>query len=334
MDLMSRLGLAAVVLTWGCTASTVPAGPTPPRDEPDAGGAAVRVDTRPAVPSTDGESPYEAGSDGRTVDAEPRDAPAVRDGIGPSADGLVLSGTCKGALLCDDFEGYAQGARPGAPWTVDLSSASSGSVDGTRFWSGGRAMKFAVPANGMRDQQAKLVLRNPPFPVAANAFYGRAMMYFDQLEGPSNPENILNTFIFAKGPLAAGGSADYGFLILREGLSALYHSYPMLSHCGASTRASSMPAARWACVEWQTDGAKYESRLWIDGAPVAPLTIVRKGGTCLSGQGPNGDGTWVAPTFDYLHIGVSFFRVNALPVQLWIDDVAIDTKRVGCPAPR
>ena len=46
-------------------------------------------------------------------------------------------------------------------------------------------------------------------------------------------------------------------------------------------------------------------------------------------------GQWLAPpAFQTLYLGWEHYQQTMNPIDLWMDDIVVDTKRVGCPAPQ
>jgi hypothetical protein len=76
--------------------------------------------------------------------------------------------------------------------------------------------------------------------------------------------------------------------------------------------------ASWNCVEWQFDGVNDQIRVWLDGQPVPDLTVIN----------PPIGGHWPAPKFEEIRLG--WYYVPNLPAEMWIDDVAIGSQRIGC----
>jgi hypothetical protein len=72
---------------------------------------------------------------------------------------------------------------------------------------------------------------------------------------------------------------------------------------------------KWVCVEWEFNapqGDVVATRLWIGGTEVLPAT---------SGF----------PQVDMLEFWVGYTTARTRPLaEMWIDDVALSTKRIGC----
>jgi hypothetical protein len=97
--------------------------------------------------------------------------------------------------------------------------------------------------------------------------------------------------------------------------------------CGKSGP-SGYPEKKWVCIEWRFDGPRNEMHYWLDGQAQTGVDVVGIGGGCVTA--PPG-GIWQAPRFDKLMVGWYAQPFNQ-PIDLWIDDIAVGTERLGCPA--
>ena len=90
-----------------------------------------------------------------------------------------------------------------------------------------------------------------------------------------------------------------------------------------------IPKKAWACVEFTFDGATPDmAKVWSDGTPVMFDDIAKT---------PTIQKTVQFTTFD---IGIVFYHGTSLTTyegdtapaltDVWLDDIALDTKRVGC----
>jgi hypothetical protein len=243
---------------------------------------------------------------------------------GGSADGSGGIDPCATAIFCDDFEAYTAGAAPKGKWKVTTNNGTV-AVDGTHVHSGKNAV-HALTAGAQAYESAYIGLVGAPvFPAPGNGFFGRMMMYATQA-----PADVVHwTIIQGEGPVPAhavtnavvryGGQYNLRFM-------ANYDSSPPKSDCWHHSQ-TTIPLNRWACVEWQFDGATSTQRFWLDGQPIDDLTVVGKGDGCISHDLMD---TWYFPNFNALRLGWEHYQQG--PGEVWIDDVAVDAKRIGCPA--
>jgi hypothetical protein len=254
---------------------------------------------------------------------------AGADGGAAGADGGAVDAgggnPCATAIFCDDFESYTAGGAPKGPWKVTTNQGTL-SVDTTHAHSGKNAVHALTTGAQAYESAYMGLVGKPVFPVPNNGFFGRMLMYATQApadvvhwtiiqgEGPVPGQNITNAVY------RYGGQYNLRFM-------ANYDSGPAKSDCWHHSK-TTIPLNRWACVEWQFDGPTSTLRFWLDGQPVDDLTVVGKGDGCIAHDTMD---NWYAPTFNAVRLGWEHYQQG--PGEVWIDDVAIDAKRVGCPAP-
>jgi hypothetical protein len=68
-------------------------------------------------------------------------------------------------------------------------------------------------------------------------------------------------------------------------------------------------------------------RFWLDGAPIDSLTMPGLGKGCVHQAATY---PWTAPTFADVALGWESY-MNDEARTLYVDDVVIDTVKVGCP---
>jgi len=263
---------------------------TPPPDAPGPAPDAPRATTADAAPTSADPIAPDGAADRRGADA-----------VAPPAG----NGSCKRALVCDDFEANAAGSVP-MGWGRNGSTVG---VDDKRGLSG----THSVHVNKVGQGNAFITRRLPALP--DNAFFGRMMIWLDKA-----PSNVGHWDSIRASP-ASGGSPWSNYGGFGTQLGANYYSGG--SDCWSKS-ATRIPVGRWACVEFQYDGSKNLMRYWLDGQPVTDLSIDGKGQGC---SGPN---LWKAPTYGLLSLG--WYNAQGGSAEMWIDDVAVDTKQIGCPA--
>jgi hypothetical protein len=240
-------------------------------------------------------------------------------------------------LFSDDFESHAAGELPGAPWSeATFKSGAVIQVDAEHAFSGQQALHIHTPRGAKyRRGYVAIHLKNP-VPAAQPGMYGRARVYLDEA------------------PLALAGAPPVHWTLLQgEGRSAddRYNSIyrlgvegerglglmanfettpPVTTDCKVySTRA--LPVRRWTCVEWHLDAASHEMQFWLDGRKV--VRVAGRANAANACRGNDLQGEWRAPPkFDSFYIGFERYADSANDQNLWIDDVALSARRIGCSA--
>jgi hypothetical protein len=234
-------------------------------------------------------------------------ADAGSDGGGVTEAGQPC-GCADGLVACEDFEGEV-----GPPWSAFGDPLPS--TDSSRAHCGKSSLRLHVPA------------------LAAGQSYVTALT-----ESATFSDGRLAAGLFARAWVFASGAA------ITEGnhmalLEMRQKSDPFLgvaAQLGASRAAITdwtttpagfaestdpFPSDAWVCVEWQVvfGASNGASRLWIGGesSPSAALDATN---------------TTPSPPYEAMFAGVYFTGPAAAQpaFDLWIDELAIDTKRIGC----
>jgi hypothetical protein len=288
----------------------------PPEDEPvrSLPDAALppRARPEPAEPPParpDAGAPEAAVVISETPDAGSPDATDGADVLPPSRDGApvadaslpVAAVRCGDPALwvCDDFEKGTEGMPPGTPWgarggraVVSTAKANSGAK--SIVTRKGQALRFSFPA-GMRP----------------DVIWGRVMFWAD------DTPNEHWSFIMAE--------RREGHMF-RLGQQRRYDKQLMTNYGWPPGGEREMisrerfPLRTWACFEWHFDRVMKVSELWVNGKLI----------TAASGKvtfGPAIPGPW-----EWVDIGQSTFHAEAGNPVIYIDDVAMGPKRIGCPA--
>jgi hypothetical protein len=154
--------------------------------------------------------------------------------------------------------------------------------------------------------------------------WGRLMMWIDKVPQGGVHSNMVEV----DGNLPGGGSAIYRIGGWAGAVTGQY--MPNDCYWGANKK---LPEGRWACVEWQFDGSpvpgspgqtRDEMRMWVDGQSF--VEVQKQGQGCAHGASI----PWKAPQFSAMRFGWTHYQ-EATAVSLWIDDLVIASKRVGCP---
>lgn len=256
--------------------------------------------------------------DAGTTDAGPPDAGGVDAGT-PDAGGAP----CASARFCDDFETYDAGARPSGPWTVSVSGGDA-RIDDTKAFSGGQSVRLTTDGQAAYRRAFISLTGAPVFPIPGNVMFGRLMMWLTA--PPTQTTHWTN--IQGEGPVpnqSYRSEVRYGGQVSQH-LMANYDTSGVASDCWQHST-TVIPSGRWACFEWRYDAPNDTMNLWVDGVAIDALTVVGQGSGCISHD--TGD-HWYFPTFDTLRLGWEHYQTSD-PIELWLDAVAVDTQRIGCP---
>ena len=255
------------------------------------------------------------GSDGGAADAAPTEAGGV---------------ACPaGALLCEGFEAYAGPADLAAAWKTTASAGATMTIDGTKAFGGGRALHIKAAAG---TPSAVIIKEGAPlFPIAGNVMWGRMMMWLTATPGGNYHWNSIQSAGTIPGTQQwgkYGWGGQYGKVLA----GYTVRNDPAGGAIVDCSKPSTMvyPEQRWVCVEWQFDSTRNEMHLWFDGALLTDVDVVGTGTRCVN----NGDlgKPWAGPAFANLMLGWQQYQGSNGALELWLDDVAVATQRVGCPA--
>ncbi len=166
--------------------------------------------------------------------------------------------------------------------------------------------------------------------------YGRMKMYIDP-----NGTSVHWTFFGIDGPAAttvdggAGRNASYIMSSLpKSGVNTYSFVYGLSGtpsngfHDCSSQSATSMPSA-WACVSFEMDSSARKLRMYKDGVTTPILSVDDHGKGCVAPT-PAAD-PWYGPAVTDLFVGAYSFHAMDAPLDVWIDDLVVDTKPVVCP---
>ena len=247
----------------------------------------------------------------------------VAAGAGGAA-GAAGGGGCAGALVCEDFESYTD--KPGGNWKVETNTGTAILIDNTKHVSGSKSVKFTT-SGANNYQRAFIGLSSPIFPIAGNAFYGRMMMYVTKAAN----DGVHWTMIEADGPVAAqsitNANVRYGGQQMQH-LMANYDSTGKKSDCWQHSE-TKMPEGKWACMQWYFDGSTNTQKFWLDSVAIDDLTVTGMGQGCIAQETND---TWYFPqSFSKTYVGWESYQKDDAR-EVWIDDFALGTAPIACPA--
>jgi hypothetical protein len=337
-----RFAVLCLACTTSCVATcvgNVEGGPP----WPDGGG----VDAGPGE---------DAGFDAGAPDAGMADAGKTDSGIadggmdasvpdaGPPDSGAPDAGDiCAGVLLCDQFEKYDAGALKDGqmigPWAVNVQDMhTNASIDGIHAFSGTSAFHVHIDQNQASGSQIKTSAA-PLFAQTRQQLYGRFMMYL----GPHGT-SIHWTMWGASGTVpngttSAGAYATYLFSAFcndssngnctntAENIFSDVYGNDMTNQDCYHGSSQLMPTDQWACVSWALDAPARTYRMALNGTAVPTMDLNDEGDGCVN----MGNQSWWGPDFEQFYMGALSFHPMTGPLDLWIDDLIVDTSPVSCP---
>lgn len=219
---------------------------------------------------------------------------------------------------------------PGQPWKSETNDNGGGGevvVSTERAFSGDKSVHVSN-TQGQYKRAYFSVDGAPVFPGAGGELFGRLMMWLDA----APKDGVHWTFIQGE-----GRSEDDGYDIYyryggqHEGkLMANFETNGVASDCWNHSQ-TVMPTKAWTCLEWRFNVATDEMQFWLNGTEVEDLHVV---GTGNDGSGcveSSWSKLWPAPRqFEVLRLGLEKYQDDG-PLNLWIDDVAVGSTRLGCP---
>ncbi|MEY4511279.1 MAG: hypothetical protein RLZZ450_3401 [Pseudomonadota bacterium] len=301
--------------------------PTPPRRD-----AGTHNDAQSPVEHRDASVAPDAA---RAVDASSR--PTARDAAAPvtASDAGLLAAPDAGRTLdspcatsgavCDDFE---RGSVPDATrWKV-LTSYSGQPSDKNRV-----VLDAQHAAHGKQALHVHTETNDPVYiettklPLANNGFFGRVLAYFASDPG-ARSKGHWGSFVGIGKKTPAGQDIEVRIGGQFDILVANYAPNDALqtsaSRDGYYDDGARLPIGAWACFEFQFDGAGNQLRVWLDGNELERLHVTDWN---QFGHGLTPD--W-SPSYERLRIGYQSWNADT-PIDVWYDDVALATQRVGCP---
>jgi hypothetical protein len=232
--------------------------------------------------------------------------------------------------VCIDFES----GKLDTGWTLgsNNSAGTSAKVETTRAAHG----QYALHLTGFHMGTSTLI-HTAELGSIKDVMWGRYYLYMDP-GAPTGHGGMVRAFDQAK------DWYELGF----EYNSFLGNWHPATPNPGnwiekAMRSHDTIPQKKWACVEFLFDGAKPDvAQIWYDGVQVTYYSVISY---CTNGSGPAAgcDVTLgKASQFKTFDIGAEFYHGVSLDPKMWagdgpptitdafIDDIALDTKRVGC----
>jgi hypothetical protein len=256
----------------------------------------------------------------------------------PASTAVAPAPECAG-LFCESFDGYPAVSaiadkQTFGPWHAALKAGATMNLDGTHTKSGASALHVHIDGEVTSGGRLFADGDRPVFAGKPTHLYGRMMMYID-----ANGTSVHWTFFGVNGvaeassPLA-GSRASYIMSSLpAKGVNTYSFVHGLHAPDGfrdCSQRSATAMPSGWACVAFEMDSVERQLRMYKDGAAEPILSIDDHGKACV--RPTPVESPWYGPAVNQLFVGAwSFHKMNA-PLDVWIDDLVVDTKPVPCPA--
>lgn len=248
-------------------------------------------------------------------------AGAGNGGASAGNGGAVATCATAGTELCEDFE---SGQIDAKRWQLNKNPGSASiTVDAEHVHGGKFAAHLKIEAG---KQSSAMLSEALTFPAQANSFYARAYFYFTP-ELPTAPGGDYHMgFILGLGKNDAGDvQAGMGMI----GGEKQYLGYsiffgPPKYEFGPWSKAKVEPN-KWACIELFEDGSsptEEKRQVWLDGTELTDLRSTSANNGAPANHKP--------PAFDHAAFGVWEYHPSPLLSDIWLDDIRVSAKPIGC----
>ncbi len=265
--------------------------------------------------TSNGGSPN-GGSAGSTANGGSLNGGGAGVANGGSA-GAAVTDPCSarpGLLFCENFEKQTVGAVPsGAMWTTSFigSDGPQIGIDGTTAaHSGSRSLR--VPAPAANFQTFAIYHDSAVLPTATGDFYLRVFIRLNRpMSGGHNAYLIADRAAMP----GAGSAVRLGEMNAMLSLTVGGDANGALSNNKYYTDnliGAHFVEQQWGCLEGYFKSSPAEIAFWLDDVPIADFHHT----------------DWPADSYDALRFGFEKYAGPAL--EIWFDDIAIGTQRIGC----
>jgi len=257
--------------------------------------------------------------------------------------GATAYDPCGDALFCETFDDHPDvdaidDGQTFGPWRAAVKTPESlMDLDEAHATSGTRALHMSLTAGQSDGGRLYAEGDQPLFASLPTHVYGRMMMYIDP-----NGASTHWTFFGAKGDAEpsspeAGRSATYLMSSLAgDGVNTFSFVYGLSAqdpdpyHDCWMRGDTAMPMGQWACVTFEMDSVARKLRMYLDGQTDPIVAVDDHGAGCVGDVVPD-DAPWYGPALDQIYVGAWSFHPLDGPLEVWIDDLAVDTEPVACP---
>jgi hypothetical protein len=221
-----------------------------------------------------------------------------------------------GTQLCEDFE---SGTLDTSVWsTVGVAPT----IDTQQAARGSHALHISMTGNG-----PSYIKETKTFPEVPNTYYARAFVYFVALPtAPGMSYSHWTAFAASTdlGEIRVSGQFQNGKNLFGVGTDSASGTGDWTTSDNDPAGAPmAVPTGQWICIEWLHDGAADETRFWWDATEHVSMH------TTASMHGGNTN-PYTLDTFTAVWFGWQEYQTSTEPFELWLDEIAVDTQRIGC----
>jgi hypothetical protein len=273
------------------------------------------------------------GSSTAAIDAAATDddAPLAIDASIDAPRGV----TCGTQPLCETFETLPAGALANnaviGGFKADVQTGGTLAIDTTRAFSGTHSLKAHIDGGGQGGGRL-WASGGALFAPTRRHLYGRFMMW------NTNDSNSIHWTLFgASGVVpspspAAGHTTTYLFSAADDKKwMAVFYDNQTQQDCwnhASEPIPVAPPTDHWTCVAFEADADAIHYRLSLDNRPITSFSVNTTGQGCLAVPGNT---PWYGPSFDRFYLGAMSFHPMSGPLDVWFDDLVVDTAPVLCP---
>jgi hypothetical protein len=203
-------------------------------------------------------------------------------------------------LLCESFEN----GLDATVWTPLIDGEGTAVVDGLHAFRGTKALHINVVNQGHK----AAISESKTFPVANNVLYARLFVWFDTFTTTAHFTMVEAPQTAAGAWIRFGGQGGHFGVGTDHGASGDW----------LQQDTTPVPTKQWTCLELAFRGDTNEFHVWQDDVERTALNV---GATKHPG--------FAMPPFTSLWFGWQTYS-NQAPGELWIDEIAIDDKPIGC----
>jgi hypothetical protein len=221
----------------------------------------------------------------------------------PTGMGIGGPSRCADAdvALCEDFEAGLDAAT----WSTTKNGDASVVVDELHAARGTKALHVKSTAgNGFA-----YITEKKSFPATDNILYGRMFVWFEDDITTSGHFSLAEAAGSGDGTKSRFGGQNQVFGVGTDGGG---------SGDWTDKDNKKLPSKTWICAEFELKGDSNEFRVWWDDME---RTALNRGATQHSG--------FKMPMFNSLWFGWWMYNMTE-PQELWIDEIAVDFKPIGC----